>query len=86
MAEYRVQVTRAAFKELESLPPDQGRRVLTAIESLIFDPRPKQSRKLAGSRVSYRVRVGDYRILYQVNERAKLVKVFAVGHRREVYR
>lgn len=67
------------------MPPNRGRQLLQSIESLSSNPRPRQSRKLKGSRSSYRMRVGDYRILYQVDDGEKSVVVFAVGHRARVY-
>ncbi len=86
MADYRVEIRRPAARELDKLDPRLGRRILEAIEGLATKPRPAQSRKLAGSENSYRLRVGSYRILYQVDDPESLVSVFAVGHRREIYR
>ena len=86
MADYRVEITRSAARELENLGPRLGRRILGPIEGLASNPRPRQSRKLTGSENSYRLRVGRYRILYQVDDSNRLITVFAVGHRREIYR
>ncbi len=86
MARYRLEVKDQALKELSRVRPDVGRRLLQSIESLASDPRPRQSHKLSESRNSYRLRVGDYRVLYQVDDAASLVTIFKVGHRREVYR
>ena len=86
MAEYRVEVTRAAYRDLDRLSPDIGGTVLTAIRGLTSDPRPRQCRKLSGSDNSYRLRVGDYRVLYEVDDNGRLVTVYAVGHRRDIYR
>ena len=61
-------------------------RLRAAIEDLVSDPRPTGCVKLAGEEALYRVRVGDYRILYQVRDRALLVVVIEIGHRREIYR
>jgi mRNA interferase RelE/StbE len=60
--------------------------MLASIETLAFQPRPRRSQKLTGSESSYRIRVGDYRILYEVDDQSRIVSVFAIGHRREVYR
>jgi mRNA interferase RelE/StbE len=84
--EYRVEVKEKALKELARLQPDIGRRVLSAIESLASNPRPVQSHKLRESQSSFRLRDGDYRVLYQIDDDVKYVIVFKVGHRREVYR
>ena len=86
MAEYRVEVKRSANRELEDLEPRLARRILASIETLSSQPRPRQSRKLAGSENSYRLRVGEYRVLYQIDDPSRLISIFAIGHRREVYR
>ncbi|MBM2832236.1 MAG: type toxin-antitoxin system RelE/ParE family toxin [Dehalococcoidia bacterium] len=86
MAAYRLEVKAKAVKELSKVRPDIGMRLLRTIESLASDPRPRQSHKLAESENSYRLRVGDYRVLYQVDDAAKLVTIFKIGHRREIYR
>lgn len=86
MARYQLEVKRRAVKELSRVRPDIGIRLLQYIESLASDPRPRQSRKLSESENSYRLRVGDYRVLYQVDDEARLVTIFKVGHRREIYR
>ena len=66
--------------------PDIGRGILISVEALGTNPRPRQSHKLAESESSYRLRVGDYRVIYQVDDEAKLVTVFRIAHRREAYR
>ena len=86
MAEYRVEIKRPAVRELEDLQPSLARRILASIEALASQPRTRQSRKLAGSENSYRLRVGQYRVLYQIDDNDRTVTVFAIGHRREVYR
>ena len=86
MAVYRVDIIRPAIRELEDLEPRLARRVLAAAEALSSNPRPRQCRKLAGSENSYRLRVGVYRVLYQIDDSERLVTVFAIGHRRDIYR
>lgn len=86
MAEYRIEVKRPANRELEDLEPRLARRILASIETLSSQPRPRQSRKLVGSENSYRLRVGEYRVLYQIDDGNRLISVVAIGHRREVYR
>ena len=86
MADYAVGITSSAGRELDRLPSDISRRVLSAIESLAAEPRPRGSRKLVGSDDSYRVRVSSYRILYRFSDSRNEVTVFAVGHRSDVYR
>ncbi len=79
--EYRVEVKKRAIKELARLQPDMGRRILHSIESLASNPRPRQSSELSESVSSYRLRVGDYRVLYQIDDNDKMIIVFKVGHR-----
>ncbi|MBI4216820.1 MAG: type II toxin-antitoxin system RelE/ParE family toxin [Chloroflexi bacterium] len=86
MARYQLEIKNRAIKEISRVHPDMGRRLLQSIESLAADPRPRKSHKLSESENSYRLRVGDYRVLYQVDDEARLVTVFKIGHRREVYR
>ena len=81
---YRIEVTPAAARQLRKLDPQVARRVRGAIELLAVDPRPPASRPLRG-RDGYRVRVGDYRILYTVRDDVLLVVLLRLGHRRDVY-
>jgi mRNA interferase RelE/StbE len=85
VASYRVVITRAAAKELESLQPPNRKRTAARIVALADDPRPEGSQKLSG-RESYRVRQGDYRVLYAIDDAAKVVDVVKIAHRREAYR
>ena len=85
MSRYRVEVRPAAARQLRKLDPDIRPRVQGAIELLAQDPRPPASRPLRG-RPGFRVRVGDWRIIYTVHDDVLLVVVIALGHRREVYR
>ncbi|HCW50609.1 MAG TPA: type II toxin-antitoxin system mRNA interferase toxin, RelE/StbE family [Clostridiales bacterium] len=85
MASYSVRVKSSAIKELESLPPKDLARVAMRIEGLATDPRPPGCEKLSGQE-RYRLRQGDYRILYEVDDPRLVVTIVKVGHRREVYR
>ncbi len=92
---YQIELTRSAERDLHALPGDIFRRIDRKIqffrridrkiEALANDPRPNRVKKLQGSENSYRVRVGDYRILYEVEDAAVLVLIVRVAHRREVY-
>jgi mRNA interferase RelE/StbE len=84
--EYRVEVKERAIKELDKLQADIGSKVLNSLEALASNPRPAQSRKLVETASSYRLRVGDYRVLYQIDDKDKIITVYRVAHRREVYR
>jgi len=81
---YRVLVLPAAAKGLRRIDPQDRPRVRGAIALLAHDPRPPASRRLKG-RDGYRVRVGDYRILYEIQDNVLLVVVVTVGRRRQVY-
>ena len=85
MASYKVEIKRSAAKELEQLPPKDRARVATRIQSLRFDPRPPGVEKLSGQE-RYRLRQGDYRILYEIHDELVVVIVVKIGHRRNVYR
>lgn len=82
---YRVEVAPAAVLQLRKLDGVALRRVQAAIELLAEAPRPGGARKLVGGDGAWRVRTGDYRIVYEINDGALLVLVVAVGHRREIY-
>ena len=85
MASYSIEIKRSAAKELAELPKQDRLRVIARIEQLAHDPRPSGSEKLSGQE-RYRVRQGDYRILYEIHDHVLLVMVVRIGHRREVYR
>ncbi|KYH45353.1 type II toxin-antitoxin system RelE/ParE family toxin [Branchiibius sp. NY16-3462-2] len=82
---YRVQVAPAALRQLRKLDPPARRRVQAAIELLRDEPRPNGARKLVGGEGEWRVRTGDYRIVYEINDNVLVVLVLAVGHRRDIY-
>jgi len=82
---YQVVIQRPAEKELDALQVSVHKRIVTRLLTLEENPRPTGVKKLQGQE-SYRLRVGDYRILYTIDDKSKKVFVVAVGHRREVYR
>ena len=87
MASYSVCIKTSAAKELEAVEPRAVRaRIVSRIQSLNSAPRPPGSQKLAGSEERYRIRQGAYRIVYSVDDEARIVEVVKIGHRREVYR
>lgn len=85
MSRYRVEVRPAAVRALRTLDPKMRPRIEGAIALLAEDPRPPASRPLKG-RPGYRVRVGDYRIVYTNQDDVLLIIVVSLGHRRWVYR
>lgn len=82
---YRVEFTAAAARQVKKLPRPARDRVLDAIDDLQDDPRPHGAKKLAGEQRAWRVRVGDYRVIYDVLDSELVVTVVRAGHRREVY-
>ena len=83
---YQVVVERSAEKDLKRLSAVVRSRVAIALRSLAENPRPTGSRKLAGTKHDWRVRVGDYRIIYEIADVIRVVRVQRIRHRREVYR
>jgi mRNA interferase RelE/StbE len=82
---YTVRVPRAVQKQIAALPPADGRRVLDAIHALADDPRPPGCVKLSNADL-WRIRIGSYRVLYAIDDAARMVAIVRVAHRREVYR
>jgi len=86
MASYKLLWKRSAEKELCKLPREAIVRLASLAESLVENPFPSGVRKLAGTEHTYRVRAGDYRLVYSVEEQRLVIEVVRVGHRKEVYR
>lgn len=82
---YQVLITRSAEKQLKKLQPELQQKIAAVIMSLGIDPRPYGSKKLTGTVSTYRVRVGDYRVIYDIYEREVVVSVLKIGHRRDIY-
>jgi mRNA interferase RelE/StbE len=85
MNEYSLTFARSARKELESLPNSVVIRIFSKIESLAAEPRPNNCRKLQGFTNLWRIRIGDYRVIYSIDDNAKIVDIITVRHRREAY-
>ena len=83
---YRVLLERAAERDLVRLSSEIHDRVIAAIQGLATNPRPSGCRKLAGSKNDWRIRVGDYRVIYEITDAIRIVRVNRIRHRREVYR
>lgn len=82
---YRVEVAPAAQRQLRKLDPAARRRVQAAIELLAEQPRPSGAKKLTGGEGEWRVRTGDYRIIYEIHDQVLVLLVVTIGHRREIY-
>ena len=85
MANYEILIKRSATKELEALPRSYRQKVARKVSGLSSNPRPQGSEKLSGEE-KYRLRQGDYRIVYEVNDGARQVIVVTIAHRKDVYR
>ncbi|NIP22751.1 MAG: type II toxin-antitoxin system mRNA interferase toxin, RelE/StbE family [Phycisphaerae bacterium] len=85
MAKYRITIKKSAAKELEAIPKKDLPRIIKRIQTLAQNPRPDGSQKLSGKE-QYRVRQGDYRIVYSIEDKDRIIDIFKIGHRREVYR
>jgi len=86
MADYSIVFARSARRELERLHDPLSSRVLKRIESLASNLRPIGCRKLEGAENLWRLRVGDHRVIYAVDDRTRMVDIIAVRHRRDAYR
>jgi len=82
---YRLEVSHTVYRQIKRLPLQAQERIVSAITHLTENPRPPGTKKLTG-REGYRVRVGDYRILYQIDDAAKVITIFRVMSRGDVYR
>ena len=86
MPEYNIRFAQSARKELEHLDASVVNRAFPRIEALAQNPRPRGCRKLQGFESIWRIRVGDYRVIYQVLEDEQVVDIIAVRHRSQAYR
>ena len=85
MASYRLLIKPSAAQELEATPRKDRQRIVVKIERLAANPRPRGCEKLSGEE-KYRLRQGDYRVLYAIQDSSTTVTIVKIGHRREVYR
>jgi mRNA interferase RelE/StbE len=85
MDSYRIEWKRSAAQELKKLPREIIGRILKAVEQLSTEPYPSAVRKLVGVEHTYRIRGGDYRIVYSVMASALVIEIIRVGHRRDIY-
>jgi mRNA interferase RelE/StbE len=86
MASFTIEWKPSAVKDLRGLPRDVVARIIAAVEGLVQNPFPSSSKKLVGSKHTYRIRIGDYRVVYNVLTAEVVVEVLRVAHRRDVYR
>ena len=86
MPEYKITFARSARKELEKLPPHIAERILDRVEDLSAVPRPAGSLKLKGESSLWRIRIGDYRVIYAINDLKRVLDISFIRHRKDVYR
>ena len=86
MADYSISFARSSRKELEHLSGELTERILAKIETLAENPRPVGVIKLHGQKNLWRMRVGDYRVVYSIDDFSKMIDVSVIRHRRDVYR
>ncbi len=86
MASYRIEWKRSASKELKKLDKPVIPRIMKLVESLAENPHPPGSRKITGSQNAFRVRTGNYRVIYSVFEDVLTIQIVRIAHRKEVYR
>jgi mRNA interferase RelE/StbE len=86
MASYKIEWKNSAYKELQKLPRPIITRVVAAVSELSNEPFPHGVKKLVGSEFSYRIRIGDYRVVYEVFENKLIIEIVRVRHRKDVYR
>ena len=82
---YSIVIKESALKQLEKVPKIFSKKIEKLIDSLSENPRPVGVKKLKGTKDLYRVRVGDYRIIYSIDEDVKIVDVRKIGHRKDIY-
>jgi mRNA interferase RelE/StbE len=85
MGKYRVLIRKSAAAELGRIPKKDLRRVVERIRALGDEPRPQGGEKLSAQE-RYRIRQGDYRVVYSIDDAARTVEIFKIGHRSEIYR
>jgi len=82
---YSIVIKESALKQLEKVPKIFSKKIEKLIDSLSENPRPVGVKKLKGTKDLYRVRVGDYRIIYSIDEDVKIVDLRKIGHRKDIY-
>ncbi len=85
MSRYRIEFLKTAQKELLKLPKEIQQRIATKLDALLIDPYPPDAKKLKNGNGRFRIRVGDYRIIYRIEEEALVILIIKIGHRRNIY-
>ncbi|MEW5946350.1 MAG: type II toxin-antitoxin system RelE/ParE family toxin [bacterium] len=82
---YEVYLERAAERDLKHLSEENFRRIISSIKTLRENPRPHGCRKITGSKSDWRIRIGEFRVIYEIDDKEKAVRVMRVRHRRSAY-
>jgi mRNA interferase RelE/StbE len=85
MAKYEISLKKSAAKDLDDIPKKELQKIIKKIRAMSSDPRPQGSQKLS-HKEQYRIRQGDYRVIYAIDDDSFAVHIIKVGHRREIYR
>lgn len=85
MVKYKITLKKSAARELENIPKKNLQRIIKRIQSLAENPRPHGAQKLSGQE-RFRIRQGDYRIVYSIEDKDSIIDIVKIGHRREIYR
>jgi len=86
MASYQIDWKSSARKELRKLPSGMIQKIMAEVESLVENPFPPDCRKLTGSEQTWRIRIGNYRVIYNVLSAVLIIEIVRVAHRKDVYR
>ena len=86
MGSFRIEIAQSANRDIRQIDKQFIKPIVEAIRDLGDNPMPPQSKKLKGAEASYRLRVGNYRILYEINKKEKCLVVYHIRHRREAYK
>lgn len=86
MEKFRIEISASAEKALKKIPKKDLGRIIEVIQHLAISPYPPGSRKLSGEEDTYRVRQGNYRIIYQIEDQRLLILVLKIGHRKDIYK
>jgi mRNA interferase RelE/StbE len=83
--EYRIEIERVALKSLKKIPEKEKSKIIKSIKNLAFDPYPVGAKKLSG-RDGWRIRIGNYRVIYEINDSILYILVLDVDHRKDIYK
>lgn len=86
MALYKIEWKRSALKEIRQIPKENASRIFKAVDELAANPFPNKVKKLADSERGFRIRVGDYRVIYNIFSQILIIEIVRVKHRKEVYK